>query len=292
MAYVADVDEIDGDLLDRSPAELRALFGAATSRRGPRAIRSRLMRAAVMQVARDNRLAAARGEPPVFQGHVRALWHALPEILLGRLSETEMGETPYETFFTELARMVFDRSAVTYSDLHITDPNWEERRIGDRYPHVVVVGEKRSTFRLLRRVHEQTGVTVCVTAGFAPGATCEYAAKHVLAEMGSDAAPILLGLVDHDPSGWLVMDVFQRHVAHFGLVCDPWRPVFRPEHIPPERLDFVSLPVTDRGFHRADEWLARSGGVGGALRRIELEALTTAELEAVVLDAVAEAIGS
>lgn len=270
---------VAGDLRDRTPVELRALLGAAAGR----VIRTRLFRAAVLQTARDR----ASGVE-AFGGHVRALWHRVAEPVLARLSPEERGVEPYAAFHDELASMVFDQRLTTYSALGITDPNWEERRIGGVRPDVIVVAEKLPYFRMLRRVHEALGVTVCVTSGYPPGATCEYTARHVREASGRPDA-VVCGLADFDLDGWTLLDVFCRHVQVAGLRVDGWTPLFLAADVPDSRRRFVELPLVTRGGRqqRVAEWAARTGAPA---RRIELEALTTLELEELVMARVQERI--
>ena len=278
--------EVRGDLAEMSLTRLRALFGRAEP--GQRVVLRQLIRSAVLQIARENRLARERGEEPAFQGHGRALWHHLPEVLVRRLPPAEQGADAYETLTRVLSDMVFERRLLTYSELELTDHCWEERRIGAERPDVLVVAEKRSYFRLLRRVHEATGVSVCVTAGYPSGVTCEYTARDVgeaLARARLEPRVRVFGLVDFDPSGWDIMDVFCRHVTRAGLACGDWRPVFDPSAVAPERLPLVSLPISTRGRREAllRRWMARSGGVHGRPLRVELEAVRPAALEQLLL---------
>ena len=278
--------EVPGDLAEMSVGRLRELFGAADP--GQQVVLRQLLRSAVLQIARDNRLARERGEEPVFQGHGRALWHFLPEVLVRRLAPAEQGADAYATLTRVLSDMVFERSLLTYGELELTDHCWEERRIGTDRPEVLVVAEKRSYFRLLRRIHSATGVSVCVTAGYPSGVTCEYTARDVgaaLIRARLEPRVRVIGLVDFDPSGWDIMDVFCRHLTRAGLQCGDWSSVFDPSAVAPERLPLVSLPISTRG--RREEllrrWMTRSGGVDGRPLRVELEAVRPATLEQLLL---------
>ncbi len=294
MANRHVIPRLEADLRDLTVSELRDALGARTSRRPKRVIRTRLFRAAILQAARANDQAAARDEPPAFAGHVRSLWHAIPEVVLSRLSDAERGKDPYDAFCEELSRMVFVLGAATYAQLHITDSNWEERRIGTAAPHIIVLAEKHAYFRLLRRVHERFGVTVCITSGFASGATSEYTARHVLDATDRPAA--LLALVDYDPWGWEIGRAFQTHLRHFGVpLTADWTPIFGKKDLPSgSRLATAALPIPRRGPGTArviDRWMGLTrGGIGGQERRVELEALSTEELEPLVVRAVQAAL--
>ena len=290
MTHGPDGDE--GDLLRLDAAQLRARFSART--RPGRAVPSRVMRAAILQVATENRRAAEAGQPPAFQGHVRALWHRLPEPLLARLGPAEQPRDPYAEMVEVLSDLVFEERALRYSDLCLTDPNWEERRIGPLRPDIVVVGEKRGLFRTLRRIHDRFGVTVCVTGGFPSGVSSETTARHVLEAAGPSRPQVrVVSVMDWDPTSALIEATFCRHLEHFGLRVVQRVGVFRPEHVPPEILALAARPIPSAG-RRAPivaRWLAETGGIAGQPLRVDVDVLLGDELETLIATAVGGLLG-
>ena len=279
------------DLGAMGAEELRERFG--TRGRPGRVVASRVLRAAILQVARENREAMEAGREPAFQGHVRALWHRAVEPVLARLGPEERLADPYGEMVQVLSRMVFGQRVIRYSDLCLTDPNWEERRIGGARPDIVVVGEKRGQFRTLRRVHERAGVTVCVTAGFPSGVSSEYTARHVLEATGGRPEVSVVSVMDFDPTSDLIGRAFCQHVERFGLQVVRHVRVFRPEHVPEGLLRLVArpVPVAGRRGGIVARWLAEGGGVGGQALRIDVDVVPPEQLEALILEAVAGVAG-
>ena len=241
-----------------------------------------------MVVAQKNAEALAAGEALYFEGNVRGFWHAHIEGPLSRMS----GRAPkygYNTLIQTLSRMVFDERTLTYSELALTDALWEERRIGTTRPGTLVVGEKRSMFRMLRRIHEAHGVTVSVTGGYPSGVTSEYTAAHVLealAARGEGPEVTVVGVNDYGPHGWEILDVFCAHIERFGLRVIDKRRAFGLDAVPAETLPFVTRPVVGaaRRRHTVAEWMAATGGVGGELLQVDVESITAEALEARVLE--------
>lgn len=265
--------ELDVDLLDLPVEELRRLF---SSRRG--VVVTRLLRSAILEVRRKG----------AFKGNLRALWHDLPEQVLSRLAPEERGSDPYAHLSRVLSQMVLDDGLLQYEDLSLTDPCWEERRIGTRRPAVVVMSEKRGQFRLLREVHEETGATVCVTGGYPSGATAEYTARDVMAAAGHGASATLIAIVDFDPYGWEIARAFASQLGACGLRVAGVELIVRPEHFPPRFVASAALPIRAPRRHaaRVDAWLRESGGVGGRALRLECEALPFERILELVLAAV------
>lgn len=271
------------DLLALPVDTLRHRFSDARGR----VVVARVLRAAIRQVVRQNREAAAAGLEPAFKGHGRALWHSLPEQLLARLDALG-GSDPYKRMVEVLSEMVFVRRELVYSELELTDQSWEERRIGDRHPAIIVIAEKRSCFRLLRRVHEARGVTVLATPGFASGVTSELTARHVLAGTGGVPGVAVVGLTDYGPSSWVLLDAFCRQLEHFGLEVRRRETVFHPDQVPASLLRLAARPLPASPNRRkiAARWMAETGGIGGEPLRVDMEVLAPEVLERLVLEAV------
>lgn len=285
MRYLGPLDA-GGDLRDRSPEQLIRLFEAR--HRPGRFVTTYLLRSALLQVARQNREARDRGDPPAFEGHLRSLWHAVVEPLLARLPPDLPPKNPYKLLVKTLGKLVFQDRLLRYSDLRLTDRSFEDRRIGTSRPAILVVAEKRGLFRVLRRVHERTGVTVWATAGFPSGVGSEITAADVLAATGGASEIDLLVVADYGPAGFDIARALRRHLTHFGLSVRSTTRLFRPELVPEPLRERAARPIPTAGRRGAiiARWLEATGGLDGRPLRLNVETLEPDRLEALIVDAV------
>ncbi|MFT7624801.1 MAG: hypothetical protein ACI9WU_003991, partial [Myxococcota bacterium] len=198
--------ELSGD-------ELRAWFGQPDGRVFARQIARNLLLDLLDRIR-------AAPEDWRFEGGIRDLFHVVLEPVLARLAPDERGPSEYVTFADELNGMVQHQRLVTYRELNVTDRAWENRRIGDRRPDVMVIREKLGLVRLLRRVHRAHGVSTLALNGYPNAVTMEYTAAHVLEALGTAGLPSrihVIALTDWDPYGHNIARVFGQMLLRFGV---------------------------------------------------------------------------
>ena len=262
-----------------APRAVAAAFGGASE--------AVVVRSVVLRVAEEIRVGR---EPPV-RGNLRTLgyrylvpvWSHLPGVRL---------DGWYARLVRETRRLVTDWRALRYADLGITDVAWEGRRIGARFPEVVVFAEDVDFVRLFRDVTERFGVTTVAFAGSPSAVTLEFTASHVGAAMArlGRAGPLhLLALTDWDPSGYDNARTVQTRLADFGLGRSQLHLVMRPELLPARTLARVAVPITRKGAMARvlARWLAETGGIGGEARKLE----ATSVPEATLMRAVERTLG-
>ena len=258
--------EFEADMRRLSADELRRHF--ASKRRG-RIVLTRLMRSVIWQA--HQRILSGL-EPPV-RGNLRTFWYRFIKPVLAHIDDDDEAKTdPYDVMLRVFAELVLEHHLLSYGDFDFTDENWENRRIGERRPEVVVFAEKTGWVRWLREVHETFSTTTLALGGAPSALSSEYTlAALKAAKLTPEEHPLrLIGLVDYDPSGDIIARSFQDQLGHLGWPNTTLETLIDPSHYRADELEMFAFELPKRQKTKTEKWLEKTGGIGG--RRLGLEA--------------------
>ena len=246
------------------------LAEAFASQRSGRIILTRLMRSIIWQVLERIR----SGDLPAISGNLRTFWYRHVKPVLAHIPDDDTAKTdPYETMLAAFTELVMEEKLCRYAEFDFTDENWEHRRIGTRKPHILLFAEKRGWMRFLKQAHEQWGISVLSLGGAPSALTSEYTAAHLQSVLKSDAQILLLGIVDFDPSGWVIAKAFQDQLAQTGLTQTQLHTLIHPSHYPPEELTLFRFPLPKGQATLTTRWLEQTGGIDGEKWGLESESM-------------------
>ena len=173
--------------------------------------------------------------------------------------------------FTE---MIMDLRLFNYSDFGFTDENWENRRIGEKHPEIIVFSEKRGWFRFLRQIHKEFDVSVLALGGIPSALTSEYTATHIKNKLKNPKQNILLiGIVDYDPSGYIISHSFQKQLSVFGLNRSDLITIVNPKHYTQQKIDMFKFQLPKRQKTKTKKWMTKTNGINGELYGLESESM-------------------
>ena len=231
-----------------------------------------LMRAAILQV---HARIQAGDEDPIW-GNIRTVWYRYIKPILSHMHDDDVLKSdPYKIMTRAFADLV-KKGDVRYMDFGLVDENWENRRIGDRHPHIIVFSEKAGWVYFLRQIHERHGVTTLALGGLPSALTSEYTADHVRTALGVEREHTtvrLIGIVDWDPAGDVVARSFQDQLARSGLQNTTLETVIHPKHYSDGDLDMFKFALPTRTPSRNRDWMAKTGGVRGESAGLEAESM-------------------
>lgn len=231
-----------------------------------------LMRAAILQV--HGRIQAG-DEDPIW-GNIRTVWYRYIKPILSHMHDDDVLKSdPYKIMTRAFADLV-KRGDVRYMDFGLVDENWENRRIGNRHPHIIVFSEKAGWVYFLRQTHEKHGVTTLALGGLPSALTSEYTAAHVLDAIGPDQdqrTVHLVGIVDWDPAGDVVARSFQQQLVRSGIKNTTLETVIHPKHYSDRDIDMFKFALPTRTPARNRDWMAKTGGVRGEEAGLEAESM-------------------
>lgn len=226
-------------------------------------------------------------QAPLEGMNVRSLWY----IIKPALSKVNAlgGMDHYKTLSEKLADFVA-KGMMRYREFGLAEEeNWA---IGDRRPEVIVAAEKRSLIKFLLKIREEFGVSVIALGGKPKTITSEYftdAFKAKVTDYWKKDRVRVVGLIDYDPSGWIIGRTLLDDLRVFGIKNPTMIDLVKPAHFTPEELEICkySLLKPDTGSSDGEgldvgdattlkKWMKKFGGVNGEPYGIESDALILA----------------
>ena len=263
-------------LRDMSKQDLKDAFGHPTTKR---INVSKLIKNIIWQVYTD--ITLKEREP--IEGNIRTLWYKEIKPVLSRAGALKRGEMGYKAMIDMFVRLVMVRGLLSYSDFGFSDERQEDRRIGDKNGHILLVAEKRGQWPWLKRMAEDFDVTVIALGGQPSLLSTEYFVKELKASKVKlkKATPVLT-VVDYDPSGDSIERSFIRQLKEFGIKGPIATPLMTPKNLTDEQIELnkYRLSRKKRQRKKVNQWLGRTGGVDGRPFGIEADAMTPEQLTA------------
>ena len=246
------------------------LAGAFASERSGRIILTRLIRSIIWQVLERIR----SGELTPRSGNLRTFWYRHVKPVLAHIPDDDEAKTdPYETMLSAFTELIMDEKLCRYAEFDFTDENWEHRRIGAQKPHILLFAEKRGWVRFLKRAHERWGISVLSLGGAPSALTSEYTAAQLQLHLEPNTPIQLLGIVDFDPSGWVIAQAFQDQLAQTGLTQTQLHTLIHPSHYSPEELSLFRFPLPRGQTTLTARWMEQTGGIAGEKWGLEAESM-------------------
>ena len=216
-------------------------------------------------------------ENPI-DGNIRTFWYLWVKPVMSHIQSDYKPKTdPYHTMLSAFTKMVMDLRLFNYSDFGFTDENWENRRIGKNNPEIIVFSEKRGWFRFLREIHSEFDVSVLALGGTPSALTSEYTATHIKKVLSSSKNPnqriLLIGIVDYDPSGYIISHSFQKQLSVFGLNHSDLITIVKPKHYTQEKIEMFKFQLPKRQKTKTKKWMIKTNGINGELYGLESESM-------------------
>lgn len=263
---------LEADFRTLSHEEIAPHFA---SRSSGRIVLTRLMRSVVWQ-ARER---IARGIEPPVRGNLRTFFYRFVKPVLAhiRSAREQARKDPYDVMLRVFAELVLEAGLMSYRDFDFTDENWENRRIGTANAATLVFAEKTGWVRWLREVWERFSVTTLALGGAPSALTSEYTIHALRTQAGLDPEEHslrLIGLVDYDPSGWIIARSFQSQLAELGWPKSTLETLIDPADYSPEVLEMFAYELPKKQPTKTAKWLKETGGIGGKPLGLEAESKT------------------
>ena len=256
------------DFRTMNQAELRKLFAARSS---GRIILQRLIRGVIWQAYQ--RINSGLEDP--VEGNIRTFWYRFIKPVLSHFDDdNSLKSDPYDIMLRVFTEMVMEHKLFNYRDFDFTDENWENRRIGSAYPHIILFTEKRGWIRLLNEQHKKWDVTTLALGGAPSALTSEYTLNSINKAIGKPARVLhLVGIVDWDPSGQIIANSFQEQLRKLGAEKTTLTTIIHPKHYTESELKIFKYPLPKRMKTKTATWLEQTGGINGKAIGLESESM-------------------
>ena len=169
--------------------------------------------------------------------------------------------------------MVMDLHLFRYADFDFTDENWENRRIGNKHPEIIVFAEKNGWIRFLKEIYEEFGTTILTLGGAPSVLTSEYTATHIKQVISKDQPIKLIGIVDYDPAGAIIAKAFQNQLKAMGLQNSTLTTIINPERYTDKEIAVFQFPLSKRQKTKTKKWLKKTNGINGQSFGLESESM-------------------
>lgn len=261
-------------------SEIKRHFGSSTSNR---IVISKLIKSVIWHAYRR----IQDGSEAPITGNLRTFWYRWLKPTLAKVPKKYLGKSDLYDAMSELfVEMVLELKLFSYKDFDFSDENWENRRIGTERPEVLVFAEKRGWIRILRRFHEEYGVSILALGGFPSALTSQYTAAGLGEVLEEGQAVRLIGLVDYDPSGALIASSFRKQLEQSGLMVSELVTLIEPRHYTDEELALFKFPLPRSQKTKTAEWLEETGGIDGERYGLESESMPMERLQKLVKAAI------
>jgi len=223
-------------------------------------------------------------QAPLEGMNIRSLWY----IIKPALSKVNAlgGMDHYKTLSEKLADFV-SKGMMRYREFGLAEEeNWA---IGDRRPEVIVAAEKRAHFRFLQSIQKEFGVSVIALAGKPKTITSEYftdAFKAKVSDYHKPGRVLVIGLIDYDPSGWIIGNTFLDDLRVFGIKRARLVNLITPANYTPEEIEINKYSLLDPEAGGDDEdppdggyattlekWMKEFGGINGEPYGLETDSM-------------------
>lgn len=175
-----------------------------------------------------------------------------------------------EYYYALLLRILVELSAerrlFTYYDLGFEDVRPDLRRIGKSHPRTVLVVEKYSLLKALDEASQTRGISGIVLGGNPSWIPTEYFCRGLRQAIGENEPVHLVSLVDYDPFGWLLVEMFREQLDRYGVKTASVKHLVLPERFSPEEIRQVSYQVQSASSAiqgKIRKWMEAGGGIEG-----------------------------
>ncbi|MDP2755329.1 MAG: hypothetical protein Q8P40_13205, partial [Nitrospirota bacterium] len=159
----------------------------------------------------------ASEEKPPFKELIRTYWYMYVKPTLARAGALADETDQYKQLSEHLAGLVRIYQVMQYKDIGFRDENEANRKVG-LFANVIVFAEKVGHFAYLSELHNQYHVSVIALGGQPSVLNIEYFVDAIkAAKINLRRSFYLFGIVDFDPSGWIIRDAFVNNLRHYGI---------------------------------------------------------------------------
>ncbi len=265
---------------------------------------SHLMRNIVWQT----RERIQRGEREPMHELIRTFWYTHIKPTLSRAGALTHETDQYDQLIAQLATLVKDFDLMRYADIGFRDDKESQRKVGAN-ANIILFAEKAGHMSFLVEMAAKYQLSILALGGQPSILTCEYFVNE-LVRLGVDLRRsfYLFGVVDYDPSGWIVRDAFVDDLRHYGIARIRVHDLVHPDMLAPQEIEMSRylIPSGATSKRKNADWLdevhkqgfknqplleERTGRGKPVLYGLEAESISAKRLEAALHTLVTPLLG-
>lgn len=198
-----------------------------------------LMRNIIWQVR--NRI--LKGEKPPLKELIRTFWYMYTKPTLVRAESLAKETDQYTQLIDQFVFMVKELKIMNYKDIGFRDDNETQRKVR-AFPNVILFSEKLGFQGFLTEIGETYKVSTIALGGQPSVLNIEYFVNDIKeTKFNIQRSFYLFGIVDFDPSGWIIRDAFLNNLAFHGIKNVKVFDLVNPDILTPNEILMSRFPI-------------------------------------------------
>ena len=213
---------------------------------------------------------------PLVDGNIRTFFYTYVKPVLAKIEEDERIRTSsYDIMLDIFVELISRKKVFKYKDLGFYDEYESHRIIGDRNPGLLLISEKSSMFRILKKIQKRFGISIFALRGAPSHLSSEYFADEL--EIEGIKSLDILGICDFNPSGDIIFNSLVSQLRNQGIEIRSAKQIIIPKYLE-MYIDVDEMKYPVKNDKLTEKWINSGGGVGGAAYALEVESLKNEEI--------------
>ena len=202
---------------------------------------ARLMRNIIWQT----RERIVKGEKPPLNELIRTFWYMYIKSTLTRCDSLTHETDQYNQLVAQLVYMVKEIKVMEYKDIGFRDDNQAHRKVGAN-ANIILFSEKLGHQAFLSEITEKYQVSILALGGQPSLLNVEYFVDDLKkAEVNLQRSFYLFGIVDYDPSGWIIRDAFVNDLNLYKIKNVRTFDLINPDVLTPEEVKLARYRIPE-----------------------------------------------
>ncbi len=202
---------------------------------------ARLMRNIIWQT----RERIIKGEKPPLKELIRTFWYMYIKSTLTRCDSLTHETDQYNQLVAQLVYMVKEIKVMEYKDIGFRDDNQAHRKVGAN-ANIILFSEKLGHQAFLSEITEKYQVSILALGGQPSLLNVEYFVDDLKkAEVNLQRSFYLFGIVDYDPSGWIIRDAFVNDLRLYKIKNIRVLDLVHPDMLTPEEVKLARYRIPE-----------------------------------------------
>lgn len=196
-------------------------------------------------------------EKPPLRELIRTFWYMYIKPTLSRAEALADETDQYIQLVDQLVFMVKKIKVMEYKDIGFRDDNQNNRKVGGN-ANVILFSEKLGHQDFLSDIARQYDVSILALGGQPSVLNTEYFVDELKkTNINLKRSFYLFGIVDYNPSGWIIRDAFLNNLNFYGIKNITMFDLIHPDMLTPEEIKLAKCKFsTDKSMLLKNEnWL-------------------------------------
>ncbi len=216
---------------------------------------ARLMRNIIWQT----RERIVSGEKPPLKELIRTFWYMYFKNTLTRCDSLTNETDQYDQLIAQLVYMVKEIRVMEYKDIGFRDDNQAHRKVGAN-ANIILFSEKLGHQAFLSEITGKYQVSIIALGGQPSLLNVEYFVDDLKKQdVNLQRSFYLFGIVDYDPSGWIIRDAFVNDLKLYKIKNIRMFDLIHPDMLTPEevKLAMYRIPESPAMHAKKKRWLKK-----------------------------------